>query len=251
VKLCRIALVTVLGVLASCTALLTGCGADRSQPPTPVTGPANDPFTAGANRKPSAQTLYAMAQILATQGRDADCAKVLERCVQRYPSFLPAYAELAELHLRHGRVQQAMQLLLAGRKVAPNDARLVNNLGMCFILRHDPKSALAWFTRAAALVPTEGRYRGNMAMSLGLLGRYDESLALYRQVVSEADAHHNLGVLCRSTGDETRAGQEFALAKTLASVKTRFNVVRPATSQPASQPATAPAGAATLIYTVN
>jgi hypothetical protein len=52
-----------------------------------------------------------------------------------------------------------------------------------------------------------------MATALGLLGRIDESLALFYQVLPPGDAHHNVAVLCRSIGNEERARVEFARAE--------------------------------------
>ncbi len=216
-------------LLALAAAFLDGCRAPENPPPAPPK-PAEsgqDTFAAGANRQPTAKTLYAMAQCYSAQGRDDECAAVLNRSIKKYPSFLPAYTDLAELHMRHGRTDEAMRLLLAAVKIAPKDARLYNNLGMCFILRKDPQMALPRFSRAVALEPKEPRYRANMAMTLGLVGRYDESLALYSQVVKESDAHYNLGVVCRYRGDSERAGQEFAQAAKLAA----------ASDVPASSPA--------------
>jgi tetratricopeptide (TPR) repeat protein len=203
---------------------------------------ADDAFTAGANRPATAHTLYALSQVLATQGRDDQCANVLGQCIKKYPKFLPAYVSLAELHLRNNRPPQAMQTLLAGLKIAPKDPRLINNLGMCFLLKHDPAAALPLFTRAVGLAPTEGRYRANMATALGLLGRYDESLALYQQVVSEGDAHYNVALLCRATGEQERAGREFARAAELAH-RPALPATRPATNVAPRAPASAPAKA--------
>lgn len=238
--LCRSVLTAV--VLIGAGLVLTSCASEQSQSVGQKPTAEDDAFSAGAGRKPTPQTLFALAQILASQRRDAECAKILNQSIEMYPKFLPAYGELAELHLRHDRHHQAMQVLLNGMKVAPKDPRLVNNLGMCFILRKDPKSALPLFTRAAGLAPHDRRYRSNMAMALGLLGRYDESLSLYQQVVGEADAHHNVAVLCRTTGDTVRAGEEFALAEALASARGRLPATQPAASRPSqSQPATGPA----------
>jgi Flp pilus assembly protein TadD len=231
----------LLLMLIGAGGLLPGCASKPADPPAAQPSATADPFDAGAKRPPTPQTLYSLAQILASQGRDAECASVLAQSIRQNPKFLPAYCDLAELHLRHGQVQQAMQTLLAALKVAPKDPRLVNNLGMCFILKKDPKAALPLFTRAAALAPAEPRYRANMAMALGLLGRYDESLAVYLQVVNECDAHHNVGVLCRTSGNESRASLQFARSAALASANNPPPAKRPTLPSAQPSPALAPA----------
>ena len=181
---------------------LTGCNREEPSFAAQQSAMTDDEFAAGANRAPTPQTMYATARILAAQGRDEQAASLLMRAIQKQPKFTPAYCDLAELHLRNGRTQQAMQVLTMGMKQTGDDARLVNNLGMCFILRRDPQAALRLFTRAAALKPNDGRYRANMAMALCLLGRCDESLALYQQVVSKTDAQYNVALLKARAGTD-------------------------------------------------
>ena len=147
------------------------------------------------DRPPTANTLYAMARILSAQGSDDKCAFVLTRIIADYPRFMPAYCELAELHLRHHRNDDALATLSAGLHVSADDPILLNNLGMCKLLQSDYDEALSMFTRAAGIVPQDARYRANMAASLGMMGRYQESLSLYRQVVLPEDADYNVGAL--------------------------------------------------------
>ena len=80
------------------------------------------------------------------------------------------------------------------------------------MLQQRYEASLEYFTRATAADPGDARSRANMATALGLLGRTDESLALFYQVMHPEDAHHNVAVLCRSIGDEERAELEFARA---------------------------------------
>ncbi len=167
------------------------------------------------DRAPTPNTLYAMSRILAAQHRDGECAAVLTKIIQERPDYMPAYNDLAELQMRQRQMDQAMATLHAGLKVSAHQPVLLNNLGMCHLMRSQYEEALDSFTRAAALAPDDTRYRANMAVALGLLGRYDEALALYEQVGSLADAHYNLGVLAESRRDHTRAQTEFARAKTL------------------------------------
>ena len=196
---------------------LSGCnttesGSDISY--SSQSGPAAD-FETASNRPPTAATLFAMARILAAQGRDAECKFVLTRIVGEHPRFLPAYCELAELHLRHRRVEDAIDALSAGLDAAPQNPMLLNDLGMCRLLKGNYEKALSAFTEAASVAPQDARYRANMAVALGLMGRYQEAVTIYEQVVPEADAHYNLSVLCRARGDSARARQEYGQAKAL------------------------------------
>ncbi len=171
-------------------------------------GRAEDQFQAGSNRPPSSETLYAMARIVRTQGKDSVQDFLLRKIIEENPGFLPAYNDLAELQIRRNRIDEAQETVEVGLRHGRGDPVLTNNLGMCWLLKGERERALALFVRAAGKAPEDTRFRANMAVALGLLGRYDESLNLYLQLVPEWDAHHNLAVLCESRKDYLRAAEE-------------------------------------------
>ena len=166
----------------------------------------------GADQPAEANTLVAMARLVASQGRDEQARFTLARVIHEHPGCLTAYVELAELHLRHRRVNAAQDVLRRGLAVAPRDPVLLNDLGMCWLLRKDYDRALKQFAMAAAAGPDNARYRANLALALGMAGRYDECLAAYEQVLHPADAHYNLAVICDSRNDTERAVAEYARA---------------------------------------
>jgi len=156
-------------------------------------------FQEGRDRPPTAKTLYAMADILAKQGKESDCEFVLKRIIHEHPQFLPPYNTLAELQMRQGRVNDAINTISRALQIRPRDPVLLNNLGMCWIVRKNYEKALEFFTEAAGIIPESARYRANMAVALGLMGRYDESLSLLKLVMPEDKAEHNLAVLRKAS----------------------------------------------------
>ncbi len=181
-----------------CVVLLCGCSSpERSSGTSNGSSPDKPPAQSGVRRDqpPSAKTLYSMADILATQGKDTECEFVLRRCIGEYPQFAPAYNSLAELQMRQGRVNEAIDVLSQAIRVRPRDPVLLNNLGMCFLVRKQYAKALELFITAAGLVPESLKYRANMATTLGLLGRHEESLALLQQVLPENEARSNAEIL--------------------------------------------------------
>lgn len=152
---------------------------------------------------PSARTLYSMANILATQGKDAECEFVLRRCISQYRRFTPAYNSLAELQLRQGRIHEAVDTLSKALEPRPRDPVLLNNLGMCCLMRREYAKALAHFTKAAGIVPESEKYRANMATCLGLLGRHEESFALFQQILPGTQALHNAEILRKAHEEQT------------------------------------------------
>ena len=180
---------------------------------------ADDQFATASNRPPTAATLYASAQLLEARGRDDEALFVYQRLNRDYPNFAPAYCATAEYHMRHNHVGEAAAALKTGLGISPDDPVLINNLGMCAMMQSDYEQALAHFTRAAGIAASNARYRANMGAALGMMGRYDEALSIYEQVLSEEDSHYNVGVLAQSRGDKTRSEAEFALADEKANAK--------------------------------
>jgi Flp pilus assembly protein TadD len=196
----------LIGALAGLL-LVTGCVSGPTSPqqaPREAT-PSDLEFENGAKRAPEAGTLYVMAQLLTEQGKDDQAQTVLVRIIQEHPEFMPAYCDLSAIQMRHHQDGEAEKTLRAGLKIAPHEAVLLNDLGMCEMVRGDHEAAAAAFTKAAGWAPDQPRYRANLAAALGLMGRYGESLALYRQIMPASEAYHNEAVLCSARGDREAA----------------------------------------------
>jgi Flp pilus assembly protein TadD len=179
-------------LLTACMVCTVGC----SEPDTDwVQNDSLSDFDGQANRHPSVKILWAMADILATQGKDSECEFVLKRIIYEHPSFLPADNSLAELKMRQGQTKEAIKALQKGLEIEPETPLLLNNLGMCWIILQDNEIALEMFTKAAGLMPENPKYRANMAVALGLMDRGEESMSLFNQVLPMELAYQNLCVL--------------------------------------------------------
>jgi len=222
-----------LSVPAACLALAAalcapGCARDRDVPDWLKAKQPQDDFDRATGRPPTPKTLFAMGKLLASQGRDTEAAAMFIEVVRQQPRLIPAYYELADVHMRHNNLSRAAAVLSAGLQVAPHDPVLLNNLGMCRLFQKDYPAALANFTKAAAAAPGDGRYRANIALALGLMGRYEECLAVYGQLLNPAEAHYNLAVICDIRGDEKRADAEYAKAFALDTTLKSRRTPRPA-----------------------
>lgn len=204
--------------------MLAGCAGDKQQVSASTAEPQitkqDEEFAAGASRQPTPRTLHATADILVARGRDAEALALLKQAIIKHPRYMPAYTAMSQIYTRLGRIDDAIATLSTARDVDANDHVVLNNLGMCYCLKNDYRTAVAVFTRATTLAPQQSLYRANLAMAIGMLGRYDESLSLYEQVVPVADAHHNVGVLAQARQDKHRANAEFTIAAALSAKPT-------------------------------
>jgi Flp pilus assembly protein TadD len=186
---------------------LSGCAESTTAVPAGgwAQGGTDSEFQTQAGRPPTTKTLWAMADILASQGKDSECEYVLKRIIQNDPKFLPAYNSLAELQMRRGQTNAATVTLQDALRIGPENPVLLNNLGMCWLVRRDYDNALRVFDKAAGIAPENAKYRANMAVALGLMGREEESLALFKQVLPEDQAARNVEVLRQARKDAERA----------------------------------------------
>jgi tetratricopeptide (TPR) repeat protein len=186
-----------LALWVGCMICLIGCSeSGRSKPDTDwIQNDLLSDFEIQANRPATAKTLWAMAGILATQGKDLECEFVLKRIIKEYPAFLAAYNSMAELKMRQGHTKAAIKTLQDGLSIDPEAPVLLNNSGMCWIIMQDNEIALEMFTKAAGIMPENCKYRANMAVALGLMGRDEESLSLFEKVLPVDLAIQNLSVL--------------------------------------------------------
>jgi Flp pilus assembly protein TadD len=170
-------------------------------------------FARGRDEPPSAKTLYRLARVLSVQGRWSESSASLVACIERYPEFMPAYCDLAALHVTHRQYDEAAAILQRATEIVGNDPVVRNNLGMAMLLACRYEEALTAFESAVRVSPRDMRFRANLALVLGLVGRYEESLEVYGQLLNPHEAHYNLAVICQVRGDEARAQTEFQLAR--------------------------------------
>jgi len=158
-KLTLLAVLCAAGII--CVLCLGGCSESAASSPEPVwgTNDADVDFQTANGRPPTAKTLCAMADILATQGRDSECEYVLRRVLREHPEYLPAYNSLAELQMRQGLTREAIETLGTALGLHPGEPTILNNLGMCRIVRGEYEDAwicLRWLLAPGQNIPNTG-----------------------------------------------------------------------------------------------
>ncbi len=74
-----------------------------------------------------------------------------------------------------GRHQEAQRYYLTALKIVPDEASVLSNLGLSYALSRDLPNAEATLRRAAAQRPADPRVRQNLALVVGLQGRFAEA----------------------------------------------------------------------------
>jgi len=74
-----------------------------------------------------------------------------------------------------GRHQEAQRYYLTALKIVPDEPSVLSNLGLSYALSRDLPNAEATLRRAAAHHPVDSRVRQNLALVVGLQGRFAEA----------------------------------------------------------------------------
>ena len=122
---------------------------------------------------------------------------------------------LAVLAARRGEFEQANQHFQAALRSASKDVELLSDAGYCFYLQNRVPEAEQLYQKALTLEPNNQAVCNNVAMLLADKGRYDESLAMFQRVNSEAQAHTNLAFMLTQAGQYEQAEAHFNRALTL------------------------------------
>ncbi len=190
------------------------------------------------------QTAIAYARILRVNGQRAQAVAVLEQSVIQHPknqlvlgeygraladvgNFQQALNALGQAHSpdrpdwrimsaqgavldQMGRHAEAQRYYKTALKIAPDEPSILSNLGLSYALSKKLPQAEATLRRAAARPGADPRVRQNLALVVGLEGRFAEAeniakadlppaeaaanVAYLRQMLSRSNAHGPAGV---------------------------------------------------------
>jgi Flp pilus assembly protein TadD len=120
---------------------------------------------------------------LVAAGRLAESIKVLESAAASGNADWRLLSALGSAYDEQGRYEEAREQYRKALALQPDEIPVLNNLGMSYALEGDLKQAEATL-RQASLLPkaaAQPRIRQNLALVVGLQGRFDEA----RQIASE------------------------------------------------------------------
>ncbi|KQR78153.1 tetratricopeptide repeat protein [Rhizobium sp. Leaf341] len=108
-----------------------------------------------------------------------------------------------------GRSPEARQRYREALDIQPNEPSVLSNLGMSYLLSKDLKTAETYLRKAAEQPGADSGVRQNLALAIGLQGRFPEAEAIARQELSSLQAEANVAYL-RSILSQQNAWQKLA-----------------------------------------
>ena len=94
-----------------------------------------------------------------------------------------------------GRPEEARLKYREALDLSPNEPSILSNLGMSYVLTKDLRTAETYLRKAADEPGADSSVRQNLALVVGLQGRYQEAENIARQELSPAQAEANIQYL--------------------------------------------------------
>lgn len=200
-------------------ASVTGCALDKEER-VAQTGMEEDKSLRADAAKPAPpptimpDTHIAAGKMLERQGDLTGAIAQYERAIASNPRAAVAYNRLGIVHQKLGRYADAENIFRQGAGADPTSAALLNNLGYCYQAQKRLPEAEQAYRDALVRSQDFQRARMNLAIVLAQLGRLEESVMEFSQVVSADTAHFNVAMVCLQKRDY--AGAEKSLREALA-----------------------------------
>ena len=155
-------------------------------------------------------------EVLAAYGKSQAAAGQLEQALSTItraqtpdrPDWKLKSAEGAILD-QLGRAGEARQRYREALDIQPNEPTVLSNLGMSYLLNKDLKTAETYLKSAVSQPGADSSVRQNLALAVGLQGRFPEAEQIARQELSPDQAEANVKYL-RSIMSQQNAWQKLA-----------------------------------------
>ena len=127
-----------------------------------------------------------LGRALAEEGNSAAAIVEGKRAIELYPAATPAWISLGASFTEVKRYDEAIAAYQVAIEQGGGDD-LFQAAGLAAALGGDLPRAEAFFSQGAAKRPGDGKVRGDWAMALEQLGRYQEAVDRYREALSIDD----------------------------------------------------------------
>ena len=127
------------------------------------------------------ESRVALGNYFGAWGQASAAREAFESAIALDPRFVPAYVNAADLLRSEGRDAEAAMLLQRGLGQVPRDAALHHALGLTQVRLGNRSAALASLQRAAQLAPDSSRYAYVYAVALQSSGQAEQSRRLLAQ----------------------------------------------------------------------
>jgi len=168
------------------------------------------PFIEGVSGDPLSQ-----GRALLENGYTNEAISELSVAAVTGPDLVEANNLLGLAHNRRGQHRQAREFYERALSVAPQNARVLNNLGHSLYLEDRYRDSLARLKAAARLAPADPQIANNLALVYGRLGKYEEVYKHFARAGGEFYARTRTATLLADAGRHREAIKHYEAARKL------------------------------------
>ena len=162
----------------------------------------------------SARELLERGRAALNEGEDGEAVKLLSRAASLDPKLSEAHNLLAVAYARRGLHERARESFERSLD-AQSDAQALNNAGYYLYLNGHYRLAVERLKRAARLAPGDARILNNLALAQVRLGKFDDAYKNFARASNEYDAHMNTAALADRMGRDSEAAEHYESAHRL------------------------------------
>ena len=162
----------------------------------------------------SARELLERGRAALNDGEETEAVKLLSRAAALDPKLSEAHNLLAVAYARRGLHERARESFERSLD-AGSDAQSLNNAGYHFYLNGHYRLAVERLKRAARLAPNDARILNNLALAQVRLGRFDDAYKNFARASNDYDAHMNTAALADRMGRDSAAADHYEAAHRL------------------------------------
>jgi predicted CXXCH cytochrome family protein len=122
--------------------------------------------------------IFNRALLKNTTGNSKEAEQLYRDCISRFPNFIQAYNNLADLYREQGREAEVKQVIDRGLQKNSGSAYLHYAMGLWFIRNKENKQGAASIKTAALTEPSNAQFVYGYAISLFSAGKQAEALQL-------------------------------------------------------------------------
>ncbi len=194
----------------------------ESSPLTRVVDATSVP-TVASNADMSAKELLERGRALLDDGKLNEAIAELSLATSVDPKLAEAHNLLGVAYHRKGMVELARRSFEASLKLDKKNAQTLNNLGYLLYGNSDYKGALKRLKKAALLAPDDARILNNLALTQSQLGKFDDAYKSFARAGGEVEGRLNVANRLEIAGRSDEARDHYEAARLHAEASQRTN----------------------------
>lgn len=160
--------------------------------------------------KPNVQ--FSIARAHEQEGNLGAALQTYEALYQANPNNATVCHRLGVTKLRMGNISEGVTYLMEANELEPDNADIAGDIGYAYIQQGDFELAEQFLRQSLNINPSNKRNVGNLAMAVGYQGNMEEAFTVYRTVMSDAEAHANLGFIYSQRGETEKSIEHYSEA---------------------------------------